>query len=378
MRLSVIIPVYNVERWLLACLESVLIAANGRAAEVICVDDGSTDASPEILARYPVTVITQPNAGYGAAVNAGMDAAKGDYIAIVEPDDRVTPTAWDQSLALLEADADADLTRAPYLAERRWRRASDIGLANPPDGVFTAYEHPDLLDLPPAIWSCVYRRSALGRLRLPETPGAAFQDTYFSMMLLLSGARAKWADKPFYRYRADRPGASRDGRRRTDEVLRVHDMVLRDLPPEAQAHPDFTTLFYAAYFRRLVWFFERVTPGFQEEAFRQAYLQFCSVWRDRTLSARIAARLSKHQRRVFDGFANGRIDAFSGTFGLARPTPKAPAPEGDFNLFEIVRSDLGDLLPRPLAGALARVALRPVAWAVAAAVRSRLRAGPDA
>ena len=81
--------------------------------------------------------------------------------------------------------------------------------------------------MPPAIWSCVYRRGVIEGLRLPETPGAAFQDTYFSMRLLLSAARAVWSDRPFYRYRANRPVASRVGRRRTDELLALSPRVMR-------------------------------------------------------------------------------------------------------------------------------------------------------
>lgn len=88
---SVVIPVYNAEKYLRACLDSV-VAQSLREIEIICVDDGSTDASPAVLAEYAardprVRVITQKNAGVGPARNAGIRAARGEFVAFIDPDD---------------------------------------------------------------------------------------------------------------------------------------------------------------------------------------------------------------------------------------------------------------------------------------------------
>lgn len=87
--ISVVIPVYNVERYLARCLDSVLAAAEGHAVEVICVNDGSTDGSAAVLARYAdrVKVIEKENGGLGSARNAGLDAMTGDYVMFVDSDD---------------------------------------------------------------------------------------------------------------------------------------------------------------------------------------------------------------------------------------------------------------------------------------------------
>ena len=89
--LTFIIPVYNVERYLAKCLDSILVG-NKFTGQVICVNDGSTDNSLAILEvyakEYPnVEVITQPNAGLSAARNAGIKAAKGKYVCFVDSDD---------------------------------------------------------------------------------------------------------------------------------------------------------------------------------------------------------------------------------------------------------------------------------------------------
>ena len=95
--LSVIIPVYNTSRWLGECLDSIL-AQDAFDLEVICVDDGSTDASPEILKEYAgrdsrVRIITQENQGVSVARNAGLDAACGEYIWFLDSDDTINTDA---------------------------------------------------------------------------------------------------------------------------------------------------------------------------------------------------------------------------------------------------------------------------------------------
>lgn len=95
-RVSVVIPVYNAEKYLRACLGSV-VNQTLRDVEIICVDDGSTDSSPAILAEYAakdprVRVITQPKSNAGAARNAGYDASSGEYLLFLDADDVFAPT----------------------------------------------------------------------------------------------------------------------------------------------------------------------------------------------------------------------------------------------------------------------------------------------
>ena len=93
---SVIVPVHNGERYLAQCLDSVLAQSLG-PIEVIAVDDGSTDASPEILSGYAagddrIRIITQPNQGVSAARNAGLTAAAGQFVSFVDADDYLAPS----------------------------------------------------------------------------------------------------------------------------------------------------------------------------------------------------------------------------------------------------------------------------------------------
>ena len=90
-KVSVIIPVYNVELYLLKCLDS-LKNQSLKEIEIICINDGSTDSSGKILDEYlkkdnRIQVINKINEGQGIARNIGIDIAKGEYIGFVDPDD---------------------------------------------------------------------------------------------------------------------------------------------------------------------------------------------------------------------------------------------------------------------------------------------------
>lgn len=104
-RVSVIVPVYQVEKYIRRCLDSILNQTY-RAFEVIVVDDGSPDACPEICDeyqnRYPnVSVIHKENGGLSSARNAGMDVARGEYITFVDSDDQLHPYFIEKMLGLM-------------------------------------------------------------------------------------------------------------------------------------------------------------------------------------------------------------------------------------------------------------------------------------
>lgn len=89
-KVSILVPVYNVERFLPQCLDA-LCGQTLRDIEIICINDGATDGSPVILHDYAardqrVRVIDKANSGYGASLNMGLSQAAGEYVGIVEPD----------------------------------------------------------------------------------------------------------------------------------------------------------------------------------------------------------------------------------------------------------------------------------------------------
>ena len=107
---GVVIPARNGERYLGAAIESVL-AQTHRALDVVVVDDGSIDATREVAGRYApeVVCIAAPHAGLGAAKNAGVPVAGGDFVAFLDQDDLWTPAKLELQLAAFDGDPSLDL-----------------------------------------------------------------------------------------------------------------------------------------------------------------------------------------------------------------------------------------------------------------------------
>lgn len=120
-KISVIIPVYNSEKYLAECLDSVL-DQTFRNMEILLVDDGSTDSSPEICREYAgkdqrISIVHQENKGVTCARKAGMRAAKGEYIAFVDSDDWIEPCFFDILYKLAEENK-ADMAVSACAVER--------------------------------------------------------------------------------------------------------------------------------------------------------------------------------------------------------------------------------------------------------------------
>lgn len=143
---SVIVPVYNVEKYLPRCLDSLVGQTYGNL-EILTVDDGSTDGSRAICESYAardrrVKVIHKANGGVSSARNAGLDAATGDYIGFVDSDDFVEPDMFAYLVGLAE-ETGADVTQC---------------------GFFDCYAEKTLLPRQPEYYELAHKVTALRRL----------------------------------------------------------------------------------------------------------------------------------------------------------------------------------------------------------------------
>lgn len=216
-KVSVIVPVYNAEKYLEKCLESIL-AQTLEDIEIICIDDGSTDRSGSILDAYAaadrrVRVAHRANAGYGAAMNAGIDMAEGEFIGIVESDDCIAEDMYETlyhkaqkyQLDMVKADAYYWLEKADYL-----NRKHENSLEPYYNKVLQEVDRNIFFTFFMNIWTGIYRRNFLQRknIRFQETPGASYQDNGFWLQTCMYAERAMWIDRAFYYYRQDNPEAS--------------------------------------------------------------------------------------------------------------------------------------------------------------------------
>ncbi len=185
--ISVIIPVYNAEKYLSQCLDSVC-GQTLRDIEIICVDDGSDDGSAEILRAYAekddrITVVTQTNAGAGAARNRGIREARGEYLAFIDSDDFWRPE-------LLERIGDqvkksrADIGLYPNAVyDERSDHSSTVQFAGwlPSKQPFAPAEYADRLFqmTTPAPGYRLYRREFVRNCGLTFLPQHIAEDIYF-------------------------------------------------------------------------------------------------------------------------------------------------------------------------------------------------------
>lgn len=110
-KISVIVPIYNAELYLDRCLKSIINNTH-RNLEIICINDGSTDTSLNILESYKendsrIIVISQENRGVSSARNKGLEIATGEYISFVDADDMIHPKFFTCLMSIMiESDAD--------------------------------------------------------------------------------------------------------------------------------------------------------------------------------------------------------------------------------------------------------------------------------
>lgn len=240
--ISVLIPVYNSGKLLTLCLDS-LAAQDLADIEFICVNDGSTDGSGNVLddrstADSRFRVIHQPNGGYGKAMNAGIAAATGKYIGIVEPDDFVEPHMFSTLLQLAESTG-ADVVHADFFEQteagatpgKKYRHWSH-SVALPP------CDCPEYLQGSPSIWAAIYRRDMLQQhaIRFSETPGASFQDLGFCMRTWFYARLIAFTPESLYHYKVDNPASStrrmEDGAWAVYREVELQKDLFAQIPPE--------------------------------------------------------------------------------------------------------------------------------------------------
>lgn len=223
-KVSIIIPVYNVEEYLAECMDSVT-GQTLNDIEIICVNDGSTDSSLQILKKYRkkderIILIDKENGGYGQAMNRGFEKASGEYVGIVEPDDYV-PLNMYEELYEKASKYELDFVKADFY---RFKRSSNGNMelyynhlspkTEDYNVVFDPSTTPDSLRFIMNTWSGIYRREFIEKnhIRHHETPGAAFQDNGFWFQTFVYAKRAMILDKPYYMNRRDNPNSSVNSR----------------------------------------------------------------------------------------------------------------------------------------------------------------------
>ena len=217
--ISVIIPVYNAEKTLRRCVDSVLgqtFRAEEVLLEVLLVDDGSTDGSGSVAEEYArtdsrVKVFHREHGGLSSARNCGLDHATGDWIAFVDADDWIEGDAFAAALASLHAHPGAEIcafgrfTDSPGFKTRGMGHRPDKSVPLRPAKEETVLDREEALTalivngtLRYAVWDKLYRASLFDGIRFPA--GFNFEDFFITPRLLLKADKIVLSPRVLYHY----------------------------------------------------------------------------------------------------------------------------------------------------------------------------------
>ncbi|MDE6314608.1 MAG: glycosyltransferase [Lachnospiraceae bacterium] len=218
LKVSIIVPVYNAEEFLPKCMES-LVQQTEQEIEIICVDDGSTDKSNEILSEYSrqhsnVILLSQKNSGAAAARNYGIQQAQGEYLLFLDADDYFEKdlvqtaygTAKDRDLDLLIFQASEfyhntgmeKLTNR-FINSKFLPKATVFSAKDVPDGIFNIAS--------PCPWTKLFRRNFILENNITFQNLQRANDVYFVYTAMAKAERISTIQNPLVHYRIDNKGS---------------------------------------------------------------------------------------------------------------------------------------------------------------------------
>ncbi len=234
MKLSIIIPVFEVEEFLDECIES-LMPGFDQDMEIILVDDASPDKCGEMCDKWAtkeqrITVIHHPyNMGLSEARNTGINISKGDYIAFVDSDDFVEPYTFQKLLSILVDHKDIDILEFPVM--QKYGDKSKENLLTFPDKTYDdmlSYWFETKAYLHMYAWNKVVKKSLYSKVLFPA--GKKFEDAYTYPRLLRQRPVVATTHVGCYYYRWNHKGitATADGKT-LNELLSAHIDNLNEL-----------------------------------------------------------------------------------------------------------------------------------------------------
>ena len=215
--ISVILPVFNAQETLAACIESVL-SQTLRDFELICINDSSPDDSQTIIEQYRledlriISLVNDSNVGLGASRNRGVREAKGTYIFHIDPDDTMPPQAL-EALYTHAAKHGSDIVKGAYLHEQfllgqKPKHTERKGLAPNADTIIniSLAEMNDLLKTTEGHWSCLYCSQLAKRVPYPIDLKMG-QDSIYLVNVMVQAQKVSLISDVVYHYRANSESA---------------------------------------------------------------------------------------------------------------------------------------------------------------------------
>lgn len=223
---SVIVPVYNVERYLQDCIDGIL-KQTFCDYELILVDDGSTDGCPAVCDAYAVQdnrvrVLHKANGGLSSARNAGMDAARADLFSFIDSDDLVHPQMLETLVGPLLDDNAVDISMCAFErccnsddCDMRHRELPELRVVDSVSALENIYGN-IVPNIGFVAWNKVYRRSVFEQSGVLYPEGKLYEDAFTTYRLLYEANKVAVVDERLYFYRV-RPGSIMSEGKKVDE-----------------------------------------------------------------------------------------------------------------------------------------------------------------
>ena len=286
MKVSVLMPVYNAGEYLYRSIKSIQDQTE-QSFEIIAVNDGSTDNSLAILLELQsqddrIIIITREERGYAITMNEALDAAAGDYVLNVDPDDWLEPNMFERMLS--EFDDDVDFVKCGFVFELPDNEQKEYLYADEPVEFCPRKLPPDMkmrfFSSQIAIWSCLIRRAFIEKhhIRLHETPGAAYQDTAFIFFINSLAEKVRVIPDLLYHYNKTNANASTASSRYpmapSIEYNWMADWCLEHPDVGMYVRPVLCRCRYGSY----MWNMSRIEPSDRMEFARAMQSDFIDDW----------------------------------------------------------------------------------------------------
>ena len=282
---SIVVPIYNVEKYLRECMDSI-VRQTLENIEIICVNDGSTDSSLQIVQEYAksdprIKIVSHENHGYGYSMNAGFAAATGKYIGIVEPDDYIDIHMYEKLYVAAERFQVEAVKSNFYMFEGDGGNRKVILKELSSKGkelyywVLTPRNEPKAFNLIKNNWTGIYRRDFIENagIRHNETPGASYQDSGFWFQVFSKINKIIFIDEAFYYYRQDNPNSSINNKKNAFIVFNEWEFIEKQCEPEIEKYPNVADMFVHSKYNSLYWHYGRINDSFKLE-FLEKFRQF--------------------------------------------------------------------------------------------------------
>lgn len=275
-------PIFNAEKFLDESLGGVL-KQSLHEIEVICVNDGSTDNSLKKIHKFAsadsrIRIIDKKNKGYGQTMNMGLKEAKGEYIAILEPDDFVDIEMYEY-LYTKAKDLNLDVAKSNYFeyySTQGKNNYFEVLKGLPYEKVTNANEEIGIIHMRPCIWSAIYKRRFLldNHIVFNETPGASYQDTSFAFKVWVCAERVAFFEKAFLHYRMDNESSSVNSTGKIFSICDEFSAMQAFLNQNCERRAYFSSILQLLKLDAYTWNLGRITEEYKSLFENQMALEF--------------------------------------------------------------------------------------------------------